>query len=89
VLTFNDPAKTSVSGALDGKSLNAQLVLREEAASGAGCGADQPVTFAATVEPKSEPRSMTGTLLLNGCSSCSPVAFHAERLPKTKNGGAR
>lgn len=89
VLTFNNPAKTSVSGAIDGKSLNAQLTLREEAASGAGCGADQSMTFAATVDPKSEPESMTGTLLLNGCLSCSPVEFHAERLPKTRSGGIR
>lgn len=89
VLTFNNSAKTSALGAIEGKSLNAQLVLKEQGSSGAGCGANQPMTFAATVGPKTDLRSITGTLSLNGCSSCSPVAFQAERLPRTRSGGIR
>jgi hypothetical protein len=86
VLTFNDPAKTVASGALDGRGLKAAIVPMQDSSLHAGC--DQGLTLAATIDPKSEPRALTGVLSVTGCPSCAPIEFHALRQPRGANGGA-
>jgi hypothetical protein len=86
VLSFNNPVKTVASGELDGKSLKASIAPGKDPSS--ECGADQSVVLTASVDPKSEPRSLTGVLTVSGCPSCTPVEFHATRQPRSSAGGA-
>jgi hypothetical protein len=86
VLTFNNPAKTVASGALDGRSLKASIAPVKDSSS--ACSADQAVMLTAMVDPKSEPRALTGVLMVTGCSSCAPAEFHATRQPRSSPGGA-
>jgi hypothetical protein len=92
VLTFNNASKTVSSGVLEGKNLKASVVLERDPSSKSGCGDDQALTLTLTltarVDPKSEPRSMTGLLSVNACTSCVPVEFHAVRQPRAAGGGA-
>ncbi len=85
VLAFNNPSKTVASGALDGKTLKASIVPVRDSSS--DC-ADRSLALTATVDPKSDPRSLTGVLIVSACSSCTPVEFHATRQPKSSAGGA-
>jgi hypothetical protein len=86
VLTFNNASKTVTSGVIEGKSLAASVV-PVRLSGDTGCG-DQPLALTATVDPKAEPRSLTGVLSVNGCASCTPVEFHALRQPRGPAGGA-
>jgi hypothetical protein len=88
VLTFNNASKTVSSGVLEGKSLKASVVPEWDSSSKSGCGDDEPFTLTATVDPNTEPRSMTGLLSVNACTSCVPVEFHAVRQPRAAGGGA-
>ena len=88
VLTLNNPSKTTAAGTLDGKSLKAAIVPARDAASKSGCQGDRPLMLAATVDPSTEPKSLTGLLSEDGCPSCAPVAFHAVRQPRAAGGGA-
>jgi hypothetical protein len=87
VLTFNNASKTVSSGVLEGKSLRASGVPVRDLSSN-GCGDNQPLTVTATVDPITEPRSMTGVLSVDACPSCVPVKFHAVRQPRAAGGGA-
>jgi hypothetical protein len=86
VLAFNNAAKTVASGTLDGANLKVSLAPSRDSSSEAGC--DQGVVLAATVDPKTEPRALTGVLSVAGCPSCAPIEFHALRQPRGANGGA-
>jgi hypothetical protein len=86
VLTFNNASKTVASGTIDGKSVKAPVVLTRDS-SDDRCS-DQPVELTATIDPKSEPKSLSGTLSFNACPSCVPVEFHALKQPRAAGGGA-
>jgi hypothetical protein len=88
VLTFNNAARTVSSGGLEGKNLKASVVPVRDLSDKGGCGDDQAVMLTATVDPNTEPRSMTGLLSVNACPSCVPVKFHAVRQPRAAGGGA-
>lgn len=85
VLTFNDGSKTTGRGVLDGKNVRAPFVFEP---SSSGCMAVQRLLLDATVDIYSEPRSLKGSLLVNNCPDCTPIEFHAVRLPQAKKGGA-
>jgi hypothetical protein len=85
VLTFNNASKTVTSGAIEGKTLTASIVPARDSGD-TGCG-DQPLALTATVDPKTEPKSLTGMLSVNGCASCTPLEFHALRQPRGPTGG--
>src|SRR5712691_211038 len=78
-LTFNNPTKISALATLEGKSLKATIVPARDASGKSGCEDDQPLMLTATVDPNTEPRSLTGVISMNGCPSCSPLEFHAAR----------
>jgi hypothetical protein len=85
-LTFNTPSKIPASGSLEGTSLKASIVPPRD--SEAGCSGDQIPFITASVDPKSEPRTLSGILSVTGCASCAPVEFRAVRQPKATAGGA-
>lgn len=73
--------KPAASGSLDDKELKSSVSVGNSS----GCGNGQ-VTLAAVVDPKSEPRSLTGQLSFPGCQSCAPVDFRAVRQPRVQSG---
>jgi len=89
-LTVDGSAKARGSGVLEGTNLNAPLVLTRDltrdAALAPGCSSAQPLTLTASVDPQSEPRTLNGSLSVDGCSVCAPVQFRAVLQPKIKVG---
>jgi hypothetical protein len=43
----------------------------------------------AEVDTSSEPRSLRGSISVDGCASCPSTAFHAVRVPRTALEGVR
>lgn len=80
-LTLNGISKTVVSGELHGREFRASLGAR------AGCPADQLVTLMASVDPRTDPKSLTGSLSVENCPLCLPLEFRAVRQTKTQSGG--
>jgi hypothetical protein len=88
VLSFDDPTRTIMSGALEGKALRASAVSARDPKSNSGCRDDQRFTMIATVDPSTEPRSLTGRVAVDGCEACAPLEFHAVRQPRATGGEA-
>ncbi|HYM78946.1 MAG TPA: hypothetical protein VE377_23435 [Candidatus Dormibacteraeota bacterium] len=80
-LTFNGASKTAFSGELEGRNIKASI------GPVSGCVNEQPVMLAASVDPKSEPKLLTGSLTVSNCASCSPVEFRAVRQPRPQSAG--
>jgi hypothetical protein len=76
--------KSASDGTIEGTSFVATLPI-------ASCGGAQTVTLTAAVDPKSDPRLLSGFLSPAGCwsSSCSAIAFRAIRQPRGPSGGMR
>jgi len=70
------------AGEIEGTAVSASVPL---AASGACIG--KTVKLAAKVDPKLTPRAMDGTLALNDCATCAPIAFHATQEDQAKAKG--
>ena len=83
VVGLNGGAKTT-TGLLEGKTINASFAGTDTKAS--DC-ADRSLTFTATLDPQAEPRTIIGTLSVDGCTSCAPLEFRAVRQPRSANGG--
>jgi hypothetical protein len=83
VVTFSGGTKTT-TGTLDGKTIKAQFTGADK--SGAAACGDGALTFAATLDPLAEPRTLSGTLFIEGCGSCTPLEFHGVRQPKSAGG---
>lgn len=79
--------RSVASGVVDGTSLRASLIpASATSAADGGCGHGRELTLVATVNPKADPRSLAGTLSINGCPSCTPVEFNAVRQTPSKKG---
>jgi hypothetical protein len=81
VMTF-DSGKFSGSGTIEGTTLGAALPVAQTAGE-SRCGDEGMIILAATIDPHAEPRSMSGTFSVNGCSSCTAVKYHATRQSHT------
>jgi len=81
VISLND-GRTS-TGTLEGKALEAQFPRTDN--SGAECG-DRSLSLTATLDPRTEPRTLTGTLSVENCAGCS-LEFRAVRQPPSVGGG--
>ena len=77
----------TTTGTLNGKAIQAQFA-----------GGDNPkapdcrhraLALTATLDPQAEPRTLNGTLSVEGCESCVPVEFHAVRQPRPAGGATR
>jgi hypothetical protein len=78
-LSLNNGPKATASGVVDGTTLKASVQPPAAWASQTGCGSDHVLTLVATVDPKSEPRTLAGLLTVNECSSCTPVELRGVR----------
>lgn len=81
-ITFKGASNAAVPGELDGTAIKTSLRTSE-------CTNDQFVNLVAFVDPKSVPRTLTGSLAVANCASCSPLQFHAVRETKSQSGAAR
>ena len=80
-LTLHGASKTAVPGELEGTNIKASL------GPVSGCPKDQPVTVTASVDLKTEPKTLTGSLSVANCASCTPLEFRAVRQPRQGGGG--
>ncbi len=86
VVTSNNPAKTPGSGLIEGTNVTASF--QTSTLASAGCNSDSRVIITAAVNPKSEPRTLSGSLTASDCASCGTLQFHAWRQPKAQSGGS-
>lgn len=84
-LNLNNGPKAAASGTLDGTTFKASVPPAAWPGE-SGCASGQDFSIVAKVDPKANPRSLTGTLSLNGCASCAPVEFQAVRQTPAKKG---
>jgi hypothetical protein len=85
VLTLNGGSKATAS-MLEGRIIKASFVPTDSSPE-AGCGINRIFTLTATFDPKSDPRTLNGTLSVDGCASCEPVEFRAVRQPRGSSEG--
>jgi hypothetical protein len=88
-LSLDNGSRAAGSGVIEGTALNAAFPLSAVSANEPGCGAASVFTLAATIDPKSEPRSMLGTISVDGCASCPSVKYRAARQARSARGEAR
>jgi hypothetical protein len=86
-LTTSGGLKTSSSGVLQDKTLNASLQPSESTGNDSGC--DRQLTLMAKLDPNASPKSLSGTLSANGCPACAPVDFRAFKETPAPVKGAR
>jgi hypothetical protein len=86
VVSISGGAKTT-AGTLEGKIIKAQFAAAEVGTDkpGADCGGGG-LTLTATLDPMAEPRTLSGTLAVEGCASCTPMEFRAVRQPRSPGG---
>lgn len=87
VLSVNSGSKVAASGFIEGHTIHVSAMPAWKYSGGPGC-ADHLFSVKGTVEAESDPRSLFGTMIIDGCSSCAPVEFHAIRqMPSLSKGG--
>jgi len=80
IFSTNGATKPLASGSIDGTSIRASIP-----GASSSCGSDS-LSLIANVDPKSEPRSLSGTLSVEGCATCSTMNFSAVRQPRMVKG---
>jgi hypothetical protein len=86
-LSLGNGPKSTASGTLDGTILKATVVPSATWSDETGCGSGRKLSLIATIDPRADPRSLTGMLSVNNCPSCPSVEFRAVRLaPPAKKG---
>jgi hypothetical protein len=78
-LSLANGPKSNASGVIEGTSVKASITPSPEWSALAGCGSDQGLTLVATVDAKTDPRTLTGQISADHCPSCSAIEFHAVR----------
>jgi hypothetical protein len=74
----------TTTGTLAGKTIKAQFAGAENP-NARDCK-DRTLALTATLDPLTEPRTLSGKLSVEGCDSCAPVEFHAVRQPRPAGG---
>jgi hypothetical protein len=73
-LTLPNGFHTETFGTIDGMTLKATLSPAVQPKV-AGCQSDKSVTLIASLNTDVRPRTLSGTMALNGCPTCSQIAF--------------
>ena len=81
VLTLSGGSKATVPGAIEGSVIRASIA-PGNLSSEEGCDGDRTFNLTATLDLKSDPRTMSGRLTIEGCSSCMPIEFRAAKQPR-------
>jgi len=85
VLMSGNMSNIAGNGVIDEKNLSASVVPADSSVS--GCASGQYLTLTATVDPRTEPRTLTGHVSISNCSACTPLEFRAVRLSRARSGG--
>jgi hypothetical protein len=87
VVGFNNGLNAAGTGTLAGATMDATLPLP---ATGADhCGSDATLALKAAIDSKAEPKTMLGTISVNGCASCPEVSYRAVRQTYSTKSEAR
>lgn len=85
-VSISQSGKSLVIGLGNGKPANGTFDGRILKAQFAGAGnpiaadcSDRSLTLTATLDPKAEIRTLSGTLSIDGCAACGPLEFRATR----------
>jgi hypothetical protein len=70
----------TTTGILDGKTIKAQFA--GSANPNANDCSDHNLALTATLDPQTEPRTLSGRITVEGCATCAPVEFYATRQPR-------
>jgi hypothetical protein len=70
----------TTTGTLEGKTIKAQFA--GSANLNASDCSDHNLSLTATLDPLTEPRTLSGKVTVEGCAPCAPVEFHATRQPR-------
>jgi len=70
--------RTETSGMIDGTTLKATLTPAVQPRA-LGCGKDRAVTLIASLNPDAQPKTLEGTIAVDGCPTCTPIKFVAVR----------
>jgi hypothetical protein len=84
---FSNEPKSIGAGKIEGTKLTASLIRPDLWTSQAGCSSGRELSIVATVDGKSDSRSLSGTLSFNDCPSCATVQFHGIRQAPLVKGG--
>src|ERR1700733_1344449 len=81
VLNINRGSKVTASGfgLSSSHTIKISALPTQVLSADTGCSNVHPINLDATVDAKSEPRSLLGTMTVDGCSACGAVTFHAIR----------
>ena len=82
-LVINLGGKTT-TGTLSGKTITAQFA-GANSPNTTDCS-DRSLTLTATLDPLTDPRTLSGRLSVQGCASCLPVEFRAVKQPRPAGG---
>jgi len=86
VLALNNAQATAFRGTIQGTELTAGA--EDPSAGGdAACDPEEAIHLNAVVKKTGAQATLTGTLKLNSCATCAPVAFEAVRQASAKKGG--
>jgi len=85
VVSFTSATKASGFGAIERKNVSASIATLSPVAS---CGSSSRILLSALVDPTSEPRTLAGSLSVDGCIACAPIRLRAVRLPRNPTGAA-
>jgi hypothetical protein len=77
VVGVSDGLNATGTGTLAGATMDAALPL--PAAGSDHCGSNATLAFKAAIDSKAEPKTMLGTISVNGCASCPEVSYRAIR----------
>jgi hypothetical protein len=86
ILTLNGGSKATAN-VFEGRIIKASFAPTDSSTQ-AGCSINRIITLTATFDPKSDPRTLNGTLSVDGCASCVPVEVRAVREPRGSSEGA-
>jgi hypothetical protein len=86
-VNLSSVSKTTASGNIEGNTVKVTMAPSPDYNSETGCNSERLLTLTATVDPKSDPRSLSGVLSVAGCSTCGSVDFKAVRQPRNAAGG--
>ena len=74
----------TTAGSLNGKIIKAQFA-GANSPNPTDCS-DRSLAMTATLDPLTEPRTLSGRLSVEGCASCAPVEFRAVKQPRPAGG---
>ncbi len=77
----------TTTGTIAGKTIKAQFAGAENP-NAADCS-DRSLALSATLDPLTEPKTLSGRLTVEGCASCAPVEFRAVKQPRPAGGATR